>query len=77
MIDGNGKAKLPLRVCFPTAPPEKHTNKWTTVFALQMDNHVMDMQKPSFYPLDATKAATASLRIFFFPMVLVHFGAVW
>jgi hypothetical protein len=50
VIDGNGKAKLPLRVCFLTASPEKHTNKWTMVFTVLMDNYVMGIQKPSFYP---------------------------
>lgn len=68
MIDGNGKAKLPLKVCFLTVSPEKHTNKWTTNgLHLLMDNYMMGIQKPSFYP---------SWKNLSFQMILVHFGAM-
>lgn len=42
VIDGDGKAKLLLRICFLTVPTEKHTIRRREIFVLLMDNHVVN-----------------------------------
>lgn len=38
VIDGDGKAKLLLRICFLTVPTAKHTIRSKETFALLMNN---------------------------------------